>query len=80
MLCPIINIGRKEGDPAIPCIETECAWWIEGKNHAGTCAITRLAHYAAGVLKTQGKIPESLDQVSNVVEGVTAVLERGGLA
>jgi len=61
MLCPIVNAGRKEGEPAVPCAESNCAWWVQGKRNPGCCAAVRLVHYMAGALALMRKKPVDED-------------------
>lgn len=78
MLCPIVNTGRREGEAAVPCVKENCAWWIQGEKRAGSCTIPRLAHYLAGLLKTQTKIPESLDSLTCAVRDLIAEIQKAG--
>jgi hypothetical protein len=50
--CPL---PRTSEDQDVHCIEEFCAWWIQGEKHPGSCAVTRIAQYLAGILTAVSK-------------------------
>lgn len=78
MICPIVNAGRKEGEAATPCVESQCAWWIQGQHNTGGCAFRKMAHYLAALLETQRNIDGHLQELIGGLALLVGPARKGG--
>ncbi len=67
MNCPLLSIPIHSTPEDRKCVEAACAWWIAGEKSPGSCAIPRLAHYAAGQLKTERELANSIIETGKTI-------------
>jgi len=78
MLCPLMSSSRRPGDAAEECHGEVCAWYVKGERNAGGCAIVRLAHYLAGLLKDVSRGADALGEIPKLVDRLLNKLEDRG--